>query len=91
VLRTAPVPVSTAQPSRAALSQASSSGTGMTAFSGTTTCSAKAPSPSVTCTGAPSSVLPFSSAAMFAVEQSHGSPWVQNQHSRQGGDQFSAT
>ena len=92
VLRTAPVPVSAAQPRRAAAGQSRSDGTPITAFSGTTTCSAKAPRPSATYTGAPSRVLPFSRAAMpDVVAHSHGSPCSQNQHIRHAGCQLSAT
>ena len=37
-------------------------------------------------------MLPFASAATPAARaHSHGSPWVQNQHSRQAGAQFSTT
>src|SRR5574337_512733 len=91
-LRTAPTPVSTAQPISAASANGSCCGSVISAASLTTTCSASAPTPSVTFAGVPSASVPRGrDATPSAVTHSHGSPRRQNQHSRQGGDQLTTT
>lgn len=91
VLRTAPAPVSTAQPSRAARSGGSPAGIGMTALSGTTTASASAPRPRVRCSEVPSSVSPRATVGAVLAAQSQGSSCWHHQQVRQAGAQLSTT
>src|SRR5258706_15872391 len=91
VLLTAPTPVRTAQPSSAAYSNGTSGLIGMTAFSGTTTCSASEPRPRAMASGTPSIVEPCDTDALDAFSHRNGSPRRQNQHCRQAGDQLRTT
>src|SRR5262249_35090932 len=90
-LVTAPTPVSTAQPSRAAGSSGTSSPIGITAGAGTTVSVAKAPVPRPGNSSAPSYVAWATAAAASEFWHSHGSPLVQNQQARHGGAQFRTT
>ena len=80
MLSTAPTPVITAQPTSAACSSGTASGTGTTARSETTVSSAKPPVDRPGWTGTPSTVAYGAAAASEERSHSHGSPSPQNQH-----------
>src|SRR4051812_49523354 len=80
VLSTAPTPVITAQPTSAACSSGTPSGTGITARSDTTVSSAKPAVDSPGKTSCPSYVAYGAAAASDERSQSHGSACVQNHH-----------
>ena len=81
-----------AQPSSAASSRGTSSGSGTTAVAGQTTSSAIAPRPRHASNGVPSaSDPPGVPVSPSIAEHSHGSPWLQNQHVRHGTAQLRTT